>query len=246
MQKMLNSASLHNFKLPLYEQVRLQIQKQLSQHRWDINQPIPTETELSEEYKVSIGTIRKAIERLVDDGILVKMQGRGTFVKHPDFSASLLRFFRYRESEGQQVIPVGIVKKLEKIDAIENINNALGLAKDEALIYIERIRVIDGVTKLSERIWLPHKLFSPLLDIPLSQFENLIYPFYYNRCNQFIVSASEKLTFIQDHYDPYLDNKKNEPLLKIYRIAKNIDSMPVEYRESWGRAINFHYEVNIM
>lgn len=243
---MFESVAPHGFKLPLYEQVRLKIQEKLSKHVWDINHPIPSESELSEEYGVSIGTIRKSIDRLVEDNLLVKIQGKGTFVKQPNFSASLMKFFRYRNAAGVLVEPVGVVKKIEKIAAVSAINSILKLSPTDDLIYLERVRLIDGIIMLSERIWLPYQLFYPLLEIGLQEFGNLLYPFYYDLCNQFIASANEKLTFVKDYQDKYLNNRSQEPLLKICRIAYNLEHKAVEYRESLGCTDNFHYEVNIV
>ncbi|AZS50954.1 GntR family transcriptional regulator [Entomomonas moraniae] len=243
---MFQSIASYGFKLPLYERVRLQIQERLSKHVWDINQPIPSESELSEEYGVSVGTVRKAIERLVEDNLLVKIQGKGTFVKQPNFSASLMKFFRYRNTQGELIEPIGVLKKVEKISAIPAINGILKLAPTDSLIYLERVRLIDGAIMLSEKIWLPYDLFNSLLDISLQDFGNLLYPFYYDRCNQLIASANEKLTFVKGYRDMYLDNPADETLLKICRIANNLEHIPVEYRESFGCTTNFHYEVNIV
>lgn len=243
---MFESMASQGFKLPLYEQVRLQIQEKLARHVWDINQPIPSESELSDEYHVSIGTVRKAIERLVEDNLLVKIQGKGTFIRQPNFSASLMKFFRYRNVAGELIEPVGVVKNIEKIAPVPAINAILKLTPKDSLIYLERVRLIDGTIMLSEKIWLSYDLFSSLLDISLQDFGNLLYPFYYDRCNQLIASANEKLTFVKGYKDKYLDNPVDETLLKICRIANNLEHAPVEYRESFGRTTNFHYEVNIV
>lgn len=243
---MFESMASQGFKLPLYEQVRLQIQEKLARHVWDINQPIPSESELSDEYHVSIGTVRKAIERLVEDNLLVKIQGKGTFIRQPNFSASLMKFFRYRNVAGELIEPVGVVKNIEKIAPVPAINAILKLTPKDSLIYLERVRLIDGTIMLSEKIWLSYDLFSSLLDISLQDFGNLLYPFYYDRCNQLIASANEKLTFVKGYKDKYLDNPVDEILLKICRIANNLEHAPVEYRESFGRTTNFHYEVNIV
>ncbi len=243
---MFESMASQGFKLPLYEQVRLQIQEKLARHVWDINQPIPSESELSDEYHVSIGTVRKAIERLVEDNLLVKIQGKGTFIRQPNFSASLMKFFRYRNAAGELIEPVGVVKNIEKIAPVPAINAILKLTPKDSLIYLERVRLIDGTIMLSEKIWLSYDLFSSLLDISLQDFGNLLYPFYYDRCNQLIASANEKLTFVKGYKDKYLDNPVDETLLKICRIANNLEHAPVEYRESFGRTTNFHYEVNIV
>lgn len=242
---MLDETAFRTFKLPRYEQVRWQMQNQLVQQKWKIDEPIPTEQELSSQYEVSIGTVRKAVERLVEEGILVKIQGKGTFLKQPNFETSLIRFFRMRNPTGQYIRPVGEVKKIEVIDPVEAINRQLKISSKEKLIYLERIRIIDRVVVLSEKIWLPKTPFQALLTVPLHDFENMLYPFYHEKCNQFVSAATERLSFVEQHEDPYLGKTADTNLVKICRLARNIEGNPIEYRESYGLAKNFHYEVNI-
>lgn len=237
--------TFQKFKVPRYEQVRWQIQKLLTVGRWDRATPLPTEQELAEKYEVSIGTVRKAVEKLVEDGILIKQQGKGTFLKQPNFESSLSRFFKFRNRDNSYVTPIGTIKKIVEISAIDSINETLDQNKDEPLIYIERVRTLDDEIIISEKIWLPKKLFEPLMTLAPDDFDNLLYPFYYKTCGQFVFSAVEKLVFISNHSDSYLKNKKNESLVKVSRIAKNLNGEPIEYRESYGLAEHFSYEVHI-
>lgn len=242
---MLDENAFKNFKLPRYEQVRWQIQNLLVKSKWTIEQPIPTEQELATRYQVSVGTVRKAVECLVEDGWLVKIQGKGTFLKQPNFDSSLMRFFRLRNKHGDYVSPQGDVKKVSVIEAIPAINEKLGLNATARLIYIERVRKNDDIVVLSEKIWLPEQLFSNLAEILPKHFGNLLYPFYYQQCGQFVSSATEQLTFARDVLDPYLDNKMSDALVKVCRIARNLEGQPIEYRQSYGFAENFHYEITI-
>ena len=111
-----------NFKMPRYEQVRWHIQTLLTESKWDENTPLPSEQEFADKYQVSVGTVRKAVEKLVEEGVLIKQQGRGTFLKRPDFNSSLLRFFKFRDKESGYVTPTGIIKKISVIDEIDDIN----------------------------------------------------------------------------------------------------------------------------
>ena len=237
--------NLKNFKIPRYEQVRLHIQKLLTDNNWDENTPLPTEQEFADRYQVSVGTIRKAVEKLVEEGILVKKQGRGTFLKQPNFDSSLLRFFKFRDKDASYVTPTGVVKKVTTIEGNEVINQKLNIEESQALIYIERIRMVDDEVLLSERIWLPKSRYEIFATLEPKDFENLLYPFYYKQCGQFVSSAVETLFFITDYIDPYLGNTKNENLVKVCRIAKNLEGEPIEYRESYGLAEKFSYEINI-
>ncbi|MEZ2721780.1 GntR family transcriptional regulator [Paenalcaligenes hominis] len=237
--------ALEQLKLPLYERIRLDLQSRLVEQAWDPAQPIPTEQVLAQEYNASIGTVRKAIEHLVQEGLLYKAQGRGTFIKQPDFKGSLLRFFRYRNQLGVQEIPVGVVKSVKKVPPVAAINQQLKIAKNVALIQLKRIRLVKDQVALSEQIWLPEPIFAPLLDFAPADFGNLLYPFYYQHCGQFIFSAKETLSFTTDHTDTELGTQPNEPLVQIERVAYNLESKPVEYRLSYGQAHNFKYEVRI-
>lgn len=132
------------------------------------------------------------------------------------------------------------------IEGIEDINEKLNISKNKALIYIERVRIIEGKVSLSEKIWLPKSRYQAFVNLEPEDFENLLYPFYYTKCGQFVSSAVETLFFIANHVDSYLDNTNQENLVKVCRIAKNLEGDPIEYRESYGLAEKFSYEVNII
>lgn len=240
-----NLSSLSNLKLPRYEQVRWYIQNLLTEHKWDKDTPLPTEAELAKSCEVSVGTVRKAVEKLVEEGVLLKQQGRGTFLKQPNFDSSMLRFFKYRNAQNTALLPIGELKSIMVIPAIPDINRKLALSPKEKLIYIERVRKIEEKVMLSEKIWLPESLFRPLLKFSVHEFNNLLYPFYYEHCQQFVFSATEQLFFIKSHQDDYLQNNTNDSLVKICRIAKNLKGTPIEYRESVGLAEDFYYEIVI-
>ncbi|ALF58786.1 GntR family transcriptional regulator [Psychrobacter urativorans] len=237
--------TLQKYKVPRYEQVRWQIQKLLTEGRWDKTTPLPTEQELAERYEVSVGTVRKAVEKLVEDGILFKQQGKGTFLKQPNFEHSLSRFFKFRDKDSAYVTPIGVIKKIAEIPALEHINEKLKQDKNATLIYLERVRIINDKIIVSEKIWLPKSRFEPLITLDSNEFGSLLYPFYYKKCGQFVFSATETLFFIKDHADYYLKNSEHEPLVKVCRIAKNLNGEPIEYRESYGLAEHFSYEISI-
>ncbi|GAA0309649.1 GntR family transcriptional regulator [Psychrobacter aestuarii] len=233
------------FKMPRYEQVRWYIQSLLVDNKWDTDTALPTEQELAATCEVSVGTVRKAVEKLVEDGVLVKQQGRGTFLKQPNFENSLSRFFKFRDKEVSYVTPTGIIKSVASIDAIESVNQKLQLKKNQPLLYIERVRMVDDKVILSERIWLPRHLFRAFINMAPSDFGNLLYPFYYQQCGQFVSSATETLFFVKNHVDEYLNNAATDNLVKVCRVARNLKGEPIEYRESYGLADSFSYEIDI-
>ena len=80
-------------RLPLYQRLRDEMLEKITLGEWHPDEAIPPESELTRTYGVAVGTVRKAVETLVAEGLLERNQGRGTFVRRPSFDASLFRFF---------------------------------------------------------------------------------------------------------------------------------------------------------
>ncbi|WP_294089081.1 GntR family transcriptional regulator [uncultured Actinobacillus sp.] len=233
-------------KVPRYMQIKYELQQFLAENNWEFNSPIPSEQELAATYDASIGTIRKAVECLVEEGVLIKHQGKGTFLKHPAFiQSAMTRFYLSQDKYGKPQIPTSIVKKIEKVDAVPVINHLLGLTENEPLIYLERVRLADNVVIISDKIWLSAEKFGDLLSLPIEQIENLLYPLYFKLCGQLVVSAKEKMTILTQHSDPYLTDNQPDCVVKVCREAKGLDGNIIEYRESYGLAKDFYYETII-
>ena len=99
-------------RLPLYQRLREEMLAKISAGEWTPGAPIPTEAELTRHYGVAIGTVRKAVDTLVNEGLLLRSQGRGTFLRRPNFETSLARFFRQVNAGGGRETPTSrIVSK---------------------------------------------------------------------------------------------------------------------------------------
>jgi GntR family transcriptional regulator len=234
-------------RLPLYQRLRDEMLEKITLGEWHPDEAIPPESELTRTYGVAVGTVRKAVETLVAEGLLERNQGRGTFVRRPSFDASLFRFFRLLTTEGGRRIPEGRV--LERVLEIppEPVAVALKLPTKAKAIRLARIRVIDGKVALSEEIWLPKNRFSALLDIPLEDFDNLLYPFYESRCGQVVASAKETLTVeaASAAIARQLAIEEGQPVVVIERLALGFDRKPLEWRRSHGAADTFRYQIDI-
>src|SRR3954469_23435342 len=92
-------------RLPRYQQVHGDLMHRIATGEWLPGEPIPTEAQLSSAYEVSTGTLRKAVDLLVAEGVLTRSQGKGTFVRRPQIDSSMLRFFRFKSSGGDPVLP---------------------------------------------------------------------------------------------------------------------------------------------
>src|SRR3954470_21771671 len=114
-------------RLPRYQQLRDHLVQRIAAGEWAPGEAIHTEAELSTAYEVSTGTLRKAIDLLVADGVLTRSQGKGTFVRRPSFDSSLFRFFRFKSADGDTVRPAAriLARSVEAPDDI--VRGALGL-----------------------------------------------------------------------------------------------------------------------
>lgn len=244
----MNTSTLgYDQRLPLYQRLREEMLAKIAAGEWSPGAPIPTEAELTKLYGVAIGTVRKAVDTLVNEGLLLRSQGRGTFVRRPNFDASLARFFRQVNASGGREIPRSQIlsKALHKAPA--EVAKALGLKSGEQVLRMERLRVIDGRTLFHEEIWLPASRFIVLLDIDSATFGDLLYPFYEKQCGQCIASARETLTVgsADAEVARLLAIDPGKPIVVIERTALGYDRSPLEYRLSRAAADTFRYQIDI-
>jgi GntR family transcriptional regulator len=241
------STLLSDTRLPLYQRLRDQLAEQIAKNRWRPGEAIPTEAALSAEYELSTGTVRKAIDALVSEGILERQQGRGTFIRRPQFQSSLFRFFRFQSASGERQVPESRILSIEPVAAPLAVAQALGLPSDAPVIRIVRLRLLEVQPVLAEEIWLPRSRFQPLLETDLSLKGPLLYPIYEDLCGQVVAYAEETLTAesVNDVHARLLQVPINSPVVVIERLARDYAGTPLEWRRSRGHAEHFRYSVDI-
>lgn len=234
-------------RLPLYQRLRDEMLAKIMNREWQPDTAIPTELELTKAYGVAIGTVRKAVETLVADGLLERSQGRGTFVRRPNFNSSLFRFFRHQTAGAKNKVPEGKILERTLTSPPEAVAAALELTKRAKAIRLDRLRLVDDLPVLLEEIWLPHARFGALMDIELPAFGNLLYPLYEELCGQTVASAQETLT-VESASPGIAEQLKIEvgkPVVVIDRLALGYDRHPLEWRRSRGPADSFRYQIDI-
>ena len=234
-------------RLPLYQRLRDEITRQIAHNVWRPGEAIPTEAELSASHEVAVGTVRKALDALVADGLVERRQGRGTFVRRPKFDASLFRFFRYQSADGARTIPEGRILARETLAASPPVRAALRLRENEGVIRLSRLRLIAGKPVLSEEIWLSQRRFAALLDAKPGEIGDLLYPAYERLCGEIVARAEETMTVGTAAADDVrrLGLAHGDPVVVIDRVAFGYDNGPVEWRHTRGSTTDFRYHVEI-
>jgi GntR family transcriptional regulator len=234
-------------RLPLYQRLRDTLAAAVAEGQWRAGDAIPSEADLAKRHGVAIGTVRKAVDQLVAEGVLDRQQGRGTFVKRTRFNASMFRFFRFQSESGERRIPVSRILRREALPAPSAVASALRIRPREDVIHLVRLRLIDDVPLLAEDIWLPRARFEPLLALDPGEFGDLLYPLYEERCEQVVVTAEETLTVetADTMKARLLRLEPHAPLIVIERLAYDLARQPLEWRRSRGAADKFRYHVEI-
>lgn len=234
-------------RLPLYQRLRDDIAAQIASHVWRPGEAIPTEAELAASYGVAVGTVRKAIQTLVDEGLVERFQGRGTFVRRPSFDSSLFRFLRFQGPDGRHEVPESRILDRSAATASGAAAKALRLPAGAPVIRMLRQRLIAGRPVLAEEIWLPRGRFEPVLTSSLDELGALLYPAYERLCGEIVASAEETLTVeeLASPFDGLLSLPPGSPVVVIERLAFGYHGGPLEWRRSCAPASTFRYHVEI-
>lgn len=184
---------------------------------------------------------------LVDEGLLERFRGKGTFVRRPRFDHSLFRFFRFRDGSGQNCVPEGRILRREVELVPSHVALALGLGGGSPALSMTRLRLTGDMPVLAAEIWLPLEPFAAFVEMPTDAVGPLLYPVYEAECGQLVVSAEEALTAeaARPEHARLLHIEARTPVIVIKRVARGIGGVPLEWRRSRGRADQFHYTTEI-
>lgn len=234
-------------RLPRYIALRDDLAKKIAEDGWNTDKPIPSEAKLASHYGVALGTMRRAIEELVREGVLERRHGSGTYVRRSDFSGSLSRFLRFRSSHSTIAFQESKVLLAETRPAPDYVAEALKIDPGKDAIYLDRRRYQDGDLLVTEDIWLPLDRFGALLEMPLGEIGPLLYRTYEERCGQVIARAQESLKIVPA--DPAIAGILEKPpetmVIMIERTSFGFADDVLEWRRSHAAADHFEYRIEI-
>ncbi len=234
--------------VPLYVQIIDLLVSRISSGEWSPGEIIPSEINLARELDVSQGTVRKAITELVENNVLIRKQGRGTFVSTHDTDRALFHFFHISDNDGHKVLPDSEVSSCRRRKATRYEANKLALQTGDRVIRIERIRKIDSVPTILETVILPEQAFNDLGKNDDCKLPNMLYEIYEKQFGITIHSAEEQLRAVNANQQQaeLLGLEEGAPLLYIERVALTLDKTPVELRISYCNTTNHHYQNTLL
>ena len=229
---------------PLYQQIKALMVRDLQAGVWRPGEAIPSETELAVRFKVSQGTVRKAIDELATENLLVRRQGKGTFVATHAEQTTQYRFLRLQPDDG--VTDGGTQRRFidcRRLRAPAEVARALGLRSGDAAIQIKRVLSLRGVPVVFDEIWLPAAPFKGLTAERLSGYRGPMYGLFESEFGVRMIRAEEKIRAVAADAQSaeLLAVAVGAPLLLVERLSLSYGDKPVELRRGLYNTQSHHY-----
>lgn len=240
-----SSASTPAFS-PLYQQIKGLILQSLQGGEWRPGEAIPSEMDLAVRYRVSQGTVRKAIDELAADNLLVRRQGKGTFVATHAEHHVQYRFLKLMpdngdiQSEGPAQRDIIECKRLR---ANADIARTLGLRSGDSVLQVRRVLSFANRPTILEDLWLPGVPFKGLTAQRLSQYNGPMYALFETEFGVRMVRAEEHIRAVLPDVQQaqLLAVNASTPLLSVERVAYTYNDTPMELRRGLYLTDTHHY-----
>lgn len=229
--------------LPLYKQIKSLLVQQLQQGEWKPGDPIPSELDLAARYQVSQGTVRKAIEELAAENLLVRRQGKGTYVATHHEPRAQFRFLRLVPDHGEIVPAQSTFLDCRKVKAPPDVAQQLDLRAGDAVVYLRRLLSMGGEPLVLDDIWLPGALFRGLTPERLAEYHGPLYGLFESEFGTRMIRADERLRAVAaaDDIAALLRVAPGSPLLLVDRVSYTYRDQPVEVRRGFCVTTAHHY-----
>ena len=230
---------------PLYQQIKALILRSLQAGEWRPGEAIPSELELAARFKVSQGTVRKAVDELAAENLLMRRQGKGTFVATHAEEQVQYRFLRLAPDQAEQAADASRREFLDcrRLRAPADEARSLKLKTGDMVVEVRRVLHFSGQAVVLDDIWLPGHLFKGLTADRLSQYQGPMYGLFESEFGVRMIRAEEKIRAVTA--DPavaaLLQVQPGSPLLSVERLSFTYGDQPVEVRKGLYRTDRHYY-----
>ncbi len=230
---------------PLYQQIKTLILRSLQSGEWRPGEAIPSEIDLAARFKVSQGTVRKAVDELAAENLLVRRQGKGTFVATHAEEQVQYRFLRLAAeplAAGQGSTHREFLD-CRRMPAPPDVAAVLQMHPDDAVVEVRRVLHFTGQPVVLDDIWLPASLFKGLTAERLSEYRGPMYGLFESEFGVRMIRAEEKIRAVaaDEAVAALLKVAPGTPLLSVERLAFTYGDQPVELRRGLYRTDRHYY-----
>ncbi len=232
---------------PLYRVAKRALLQAIEAGQCPPGSTLPNEASLAAAFGISIGTLRHAVDELVAEHILVRRQGRGTFVATHNADRFLFQFFHVERSDGRREAPVVELLGFERTKLDEEAATALRVRSGEAAIEIHNRLSLQGRPVVHDLLLLPAALFKGLTEKRLRERPSTLYHLYQTEFAITVVRAEERLRACAADRAAArtLGVAPGAPVLQVRRTALTFNDKPVEFRVSTVNSAQHDY-VNLV
>ncbi|CAG9181213.1 GntR family transcriptional regulator [Cupriavidus respiraculi] len=217
---------------PLYQQIKALILQSLQSGEWKPGEMIPSEMDLAARYKVSQGTVRKAIDELAAENLVARRQGKGTFVTTHHEDGVKFRFLRLVPDEGEPHYGASRVLECKRLRAPAEIARLLEIRTGDSVVQIRRVLFFSGEATVLDEIWLLGANFKGLTAEKLTEWKGPMYALFEAEFGTRMIRATEKIRAVSADAPTaaLLSVQPGAPLLSVERVSFTYGDRPVEVR----------------
>lgn len=228
---------------PLYQQIKGLLLQSLDRGEWKPGEAIPSELDLAARFQVSQGTVRKAIDELAAENLLLRRQGKGTFVATHNEARVRFRFLRLAPDDGIQPVSGSQILECRRVRAPADIASLLELRHGETVVNMRRVLSFDQMPTILDDIWLPGSVFKGLTVESLGRIRSPLYAMFETEFGVSMVRAEEKIKAVAatDEQAAQLQVQPGAPLLRVERVSYTYGDRPMEIRRGLYFTERFHY-----
>jgi GntR family transcriptional regulator len=230
---------------PLYQQIKTLLVQGLETGEWKPGEAIPSEVELAARFGVSQGTVRKAIDELAAENLLVRRQGKGTYVATHAEPRTLFRFLRLKPNDGaEEAYPESRLIECRRTRAGAEVARLLDLKAGDGIVYIRRVLVFRGEPTVLDEISLPAGTFKGLSAAKFNEYRGSMYSLFETEFGTRMIRADEKLRAVAADAvaAEALGLAEGAPLLCVERVSFTYGDRPVEFRRGLYRTDSHYYQ----
>ena len=228
---------------PLYQQIKVLMTRGLQAGDWRPGEAIPSEKDLAARFRVSQGTVRKAVDELAAENLLVRRQGKGTFVATHAEEGVQFRFLRLQPDAGEAGRMQRRFIDCRRLRASADVTRALGLKSGDTAVQIRRVLSFRDEPVVLDDIWLPGALFKGLTAERLADYRGPLYGLFESEFGVRMIRAEERIRAVAADAAAagHLAVPVGAPLLCVERLAMTYGDAPVEWRRGLYNTSSHHY-----